>query len=431
MPVFDLTPALFDTLEATLNLPNVDLDFASSLDVLMSGSEASAPTVLQLSSSLIRLSQEVVVYFGLGGWEFHTVEIQVSGTGIKPVGNLDALLTAINNGLVTGALNNVAILTDGTKVLNLHMDASGYVLSSGNQSMTLQGTLPLTFTQIYDLGGMFAQAMNISNLTKAERTALFHNLDAFGINTFSIADGLNKLFSMHIDATHASIMVNGMSINLLGSFPVTFGDDLELLWQAYRQMNTLGHLDLGQLGLSVTSLNVTDAAGHVVANMKSPGDGLPLTWTENGRAFAQVLLGDNSTDNLFDSAVGAKSILAGLGGDDRLFGMDGNDHVYGGGGNDILDGGKGNDVVVGGKGNDALYGGLRADTFVFSLGDGIDHIKDFKPGIDVIEILAAATLSDLSMSQVSSGVWIKFHTINVLVNDVTIAQMAHAENFVF
>jgi Ca2+-binding RTX toxin-like protein len=45
-------------------------------------------------------------------------------------------------------------------------------------------------------------------------------------------------------------------------------------------------------------------------------------------------------------------------------------------GNDVLFGSAGNDVLAGGAGNDFLFGGAGDDTYVFNLGDGVDHIQD-------------------------------------------------------
>jgi len=44
--------------------------------------------------------------------------------------------------------------------------------------------------------------------------------------------------------------------------------------------------------------------------------------------------------------------------------------------NDVLYGSAGNDILTGGAGNDILIGGAGADTYVFNLGDGVDHIQD-------------------------------------------------------
>ena len=56
-------------------------------------------------------------------------------------------------------------------------------------------------------------------------------------------------------------------------------------------------------------------------------------------------------------------------------------------GNDIINGTGGNDILEGGLGDDELHGGYGSDTYVFSLGDGVDQIEDNGGGdTDVLRI---------------------------------------------
>lgn len=78
-------------------------------------------------------------------------------------------------------------------------------------------------------------------------------------------------------------------------------------------------------------------------------------------------------------------------GDDVGLGGDGADTILGGAGRDTLSGDAGADVIQGGTGYDILIGKSGADTFVFDsvaeIDDGIsDRIKDFEPGLDVIDV---------------------------------------------
>jgi serralysin len=68
-----------------------------------------------------------------------------------------------------------------------------------------------------------------------------------------------------------------------------------------------------------------------------------------------------------------------------------NDTMTGDKGNNYFDGGAGNDVLRGGKGADTLNGGAGNDTFVWGkkdIGTGIDTIKDFGNGRDVMDLRA-------------------------------------------
>jgi len=77
--------------------------------------------------------------------------------------------------------------------------------------------------------------------------------------------------------------------------------------------------------------------------------------------------------------------------DNVIRGNSGNNLLFGSMGNDTLKGMAGNDILLGGLGNDKLTGGSGADEFRFTaLSQGVDTITDFKPGTDVISILASA-----------------------------------------
>ncbi len=84
--------------------------------------------------------------------------------------------------------------------------------------------------------------------------------------------------------------------------------------------------------------------------------------------------------------------IIGYGGRDRLVGQMGDDLIRGGFGSDILNGGKGDDTLRGGRGLDFLIGGQGKDHFVYagvigsSAASGIDRIRDFTQGEDVIDL---------------------------------------------
>jgi len=86
------------------------------------------------------------------------------------------------------------------------------------------------------------------------------------------------------------------------------------------------------------------------------------------------------TDNINGSGNGLNNALHGNDGNNVLSALLGDDTLYGGGGNDTLDGGAGNDI---------LTGGMGADNFVFATNGGVDHITDFKTGVDHIQIAAS------------------------------------------
>jgi Ca2+-binding RTX toxin-like protein len=174
------------------------------------------------------------------------------------------------------------------------------------------------------------------------------------------------------------------------------------------------------------------------------GDGLDhLTGIENilGSRFGDMLIGDAGDnwltgrlgDDLLDGGAGqdtasfayapapvtadlALGIAVGEGTDiligiDNLKGSAYDDTLRGNAlGNDLI-GGAGDDRLSGGSGPDWLMGGAGADTFVFEPGSDGDTVRDFQPGVDVIDI-RAYDLTDFD--PVSSGT--SYDRYGVLIN---------------
>jgi autotransporter-associated beta strand protein len=108
---------------------------------------------------------------------------------------------------------------------------------------------------------------------------------------------------------------------------------------------------------------------------------------------------------------------------DYFYGYNGNDFVYssnallrpelhGGNGDDVLTGSFGvgsillgegdNDRLISDSGIDHMVGGAGADTFVFTLGGGIDYIYDFKTGgADKIDFVALSSIAVHSLANLT------------------------------
>jgi Ca2+-binding RTX toxin-like protein len=104
-----------------------------------------------------------------------------------------------------------------------------------------------------------------------------------------------------------------------------------------------------------------------------------------GKGGSDRLNGGSGKDRL--NGGGSNDKLLGKQGNDRLKGASGRDWLDGGSGNDQLNGGTGDDILGGGLGQDTLTGGQGQDMFVFtSLTGGVDHITDFNPTTDVLDL---------------------------------------------
>ncbi|MBX2855482.1 MAG: hypothetical protein KTR21_10860 [Rhodobacteraceae bacterium] len=125
--------------------------------------------------------------------------------------------------------------------------------------------------------------------------------------------------------------------------------------------------------------------------------------TVSGGEGDDIVSGD-SGDDIVTGGAGNDIVRGGAGmdaidggdGDDRVIGDRGDDLVKGGAGDDVVKGGLDNDRIEGGLGNDIVWGDGGADVFAFSLGDGVDILKDFQDGTDQIDLSAYgfATISE-------------------------------------
>lgn len=112
-----------------------------------------------------------------------------------------------------------------------------------------------------------------------------------------------------------------------------------------------------------------------------------------GGTGGSLIFGNAGNDVI--SVAGATSTVYAGQGDDRIVVLGGGaGHLLSGdAGNDVIVGGIGDDTLIGGAGGDTLSGGGGANRFVFTAaGDAApsapDHVLDFNPGTDRIDISA-------------------------------------------
>ena len=434
MPVLSFKSKFFAALEASMKLPEVVIGNRDLLVTLTDGEAAADPRLLQLSSNLIRFSQVVSNEDGAPV----TFEFRLSGIGITPVSSLRALERAIENGLAGGTLTKLEVLQGTDTLLTLTADAQGYHATWENISLNLLGRVPLTFTQIGEIAGLLDRVDNIDMLSAGQRQALFSDLDAFSLNGFSaVADG-KVLFAVNVTATEASLTVNGITATAQGSFPDALGETTEVLWSALsgRDVTPRAGFD----GLEITTVTIEDAGGKVVGRINDPLGDTPTSYRVDGKAFDHLLVGSTDRDTLIAQNGTGSYVLSGLANSDRLIGGaqgdillggGGRDQLVGNGGRDNLAGGSGDDRLNGGAGRDVLTGGKGVDTFVFGLGDGSGVITDFEVRTDVIQILDAERRSDLTFTVEGDDLRITYRDIQIVVEDVTLAQINQAANFDF
>ena len=139
-----------------------------------------------------------------------------------------------------------------------------------------------------------------------------------------------------------------------------------------------------------------DAAVELIAPQSTVVAEADTAITRVSRDANSNVAGTVENDILTGSA--SSDVLLGARGDDRLLGEAGDDLIYGGQGNDILLGRQGNDLLSGDLGDDVLIGGKGNDRFDLGLQAGVDVIKDFTPGEDIIGLSDGLTFADLSVA---------------------------------
>lgn len=218
----------------------------------------------------------------------------------------------------------------------------------------------------------------------------------------------------------------GQSRLIEKSFKFQTGDKTEIV--TVRLGKPGGLKDVPAVVSSLDDVETHDNNGlNATQSFASVGlDGIKL----RGGLGDDLLLGSTGSDKLRGAA--GKDDIRGSGGDDRLEGGGGEDTLNGGNGDDRLVGGANGDLLEGGKGDDILEGGGGRDVFLFNQGDGSDKLKDVELGRDKIEIdKGANTMSDLKFKQKGDDVLLRYGDGDkVLVQDVTVAQLDDASNFI-
>ena len=161
-----------------------------------------------------------------------------------------------------------------------------------------------------------------------------------------------------------------------------------------------------------------------------------------GGQHEDQLLGGHGNDTLnggsHDDALVAGNghdVLRGGSGRDSLYGNNGADELRGGQARDYLDGGNGADTLNGNAGNDRMVGGGGADTFVFTGSWGYDRVQDFALGVDVIDLSAIGSVSDMgdildAAVNRSGGVELVFGPGTIFLRNIDVADL-DADDFLF
>lgn len=339
-------------------------------------------TITPISLSSTRFEFET----SFGSYDY---EMVFTGAGLGPVNSFAALEAAFDAGLATGAFSNLTIRGEKAAsfpgdtslplatIMTLDVSASGYTLRTGSYELQVNGSLPVSMSDFFDLGDTLDQLENFGSLNNAQQNAVIADLNAYGLDDFSFSVDGTEILGLHASASQVSLTVLGYSFNLHGDFPEDFGEALEMLVEVADFLDFGTPLTFSNIaGFSIDRLTVTDPDGDVV--MRTTGnwgntnnisvdtvrlDGVTVVNSivgenQDNRDFFQpgdMLIGTNGSDHIIGLA--GNDILAGEGGRDYLFGGSGDDRLDGGSGSDILNPGDNDrsyDVIIGSRGNDRI-----------------------------------------------------------------------------
>ncbi|ERT09454.1 hemolysin-type calcium-binding repeat family protein [Lyngbya aestuarii BL J] len=217
------------------------------------------------------------------------------------------------------------------------------------------------------------------------------NTTFFGVDNSSDSDAFPNFSGTSAAAPHAA----GVAALMLQA-----GGGAESLTPAeVRSILEETALDADFPGLDFKSgsgLIQADAAVELIAPQSAGVAEDDTAITRVSRDANNDVMGTVEDDILTGSA--GSDVLLGAQGNDQLLGEAGDDALYGGQGNDILLGRQGNDVLSGNLGDDVLIGGKGNDRFDLGLEAGVDVIKDFTPGEDIISLSDGLAFTDLTLS---------------------------------
>jgi len=229
--------------------------------------------------------------------------------------------------------------------------------------------------------------------------------DPTKVNFVVFGDGTPASFTLKLSGDYTGITLpssNGSSGSAEGGITKIFGNKLDNLFfgndakQVFKGAQG-DDLLFGQGGADT----LIGGAGKDTVFGGKDGDLI------SGGGGRDDLHGEQGNDTI--KADAGNDTLAGDQGKDLLYGLGGNDELFGGNDNDTLFGGSGNDTLYGGTGANQLTGGSGKDVFVIDGGAKIDHITDFNPKFDKIDLsdTGATSFKDLTITATKDGLMVE------------------------
>lgn len=300
------TPTWFDQSA----IENFSLDYQSLLDADTTDYDAlfdSTPTTL--GASLIQ-------------WQQSDTTLSLTGSGIGPISNIDELLDAVDAGVATGSLSQLSLSFGDTEVATLAWSAAGLTLTSGGQSLSLNGVIPSSLADIADFIAAIDELQYVFSASATDRADAIAFLNSYAANGLTISDGGEDIFSLSLSESAISISADTAVITLNGTdLPFgQLGDALDAAVQLLdgplrAQLTDPNIDDLAALGVTSLDSLVVTVDGEEYLNVQGP-----ITNADTAELEETVINGTNGYDNFWefrDAATGNEGTVTfnGLDGD--------------------------------------------------------------------------------------------------------------------
>ncbi|ARE41524.1 Alkaline phosphatase [Rhodovulum sp. P5] len=334
----------------------ISLDYETELDEFLGYSDTNDPTVNSLSSTRLDLT-------------YGDFDVVATGTGIGPVSTLEALFEAIDTGVATGEIDTVTIDKDGTgEILAFSLLSSGYTLTSGDVTLTISGSLPQSFSDIFDFAVILDDIQDMAVLSTSRMAEIVATLAAYDIPAIEVTDDGNTIFGFSVTTSAVELNLFDHLLTLNGTFPSDLGElvdlmnEIEALGGAPIDLTDYSNFGLDSLvftdrnddELQILTGPVTDEASQEFTSITFDGESyspdFDIVFEVDDTPADGVVLGANDWADMifgtFASGAGVGDMIDGFGGNDRIFAFDGDDIIEGGEGADTMTGGDGRDTFM-------------------------------------------------------------------------------------
>lgn len=207
--------------------------------------------------------------------------VSIGLTGLDQYADFAELETALIDGIANGLFQSITINLGGTEVLSLTLTDTQMVISSDTFTISMTGSLPNSFQEIYDFVMNTNALMSITpDMTQQEYDDLITFFSGFAMTEFEVMDGERTVFRMSETATYVSVDILGANIHFEGSF---YEGNLGSYINAAVQVMSAwadpddGFISLSEIaGLSLTSATVTDKNDAVLFQASGDFDSVEI-----------------------------------------------------------------------------------------------------------------------------------------------------------